>query len=278
MAGREASAGALSMLDSVVRGTGRRLAAAVPWLDGPLAELRGRYAHLWLRYAQWRHGRRHTAPIDPYRIAWVDPDRIEYVTEPPELPRFRWAGSVMDGDWDRSGRRFVDTDVYRAFEAHFQRDLEWSETAFFDRVLEEIRRGEQPWGCDSRAALERRLRNLDRLYERVAADGFRTQRELAADSAYDDPVGSRRRSVYDRLINDEMAIDIGRDGELLFADGRNRLSIAKVLGVDRVPVVILRRHEAWVAFRDRVADHVAETGVLPSAVADHPDLKQLEES
>lgn len=277
MTGSAADGGVLPALDPVVRGVGRRLAETAPWVEGPLAELRGQYAHLCLRYTQWRHGRRHEAPIDPYRIVWVDPDRIEYLTEPPDLSRFLWAGSVMDGEWDRSGRRFVDTDVYRAFEGRFQRDIEWSETAFFDRVLGEIRRGEQPWGCDSRAALERRLRNIDRLYERIATDGFRTQRELTADADYDDPVGSRRRSVYDRLINDEMAVDIGRDGELLFADGRNRLSIAKVLGVERVPVVILRRHVAWVAFRDRIAEHVAETGVLPSAVADHPDLKQLGE-
>ena len=274
MAGREAG-GVLSALDPLVRGAGQRLVDTVPWVDGPLAELRGQYAHWWLRYTQWRHGRRHAAPIDPYRIVWVDPERIEYVTEPPELPRFRWAGSVMDGDWDRSGRRFVDTDVYRAFEGRFEHDLEWSETAFFDRVLDEIRRGERPWGCDSRAALQRLLRDLERLYERIDNEGFRTQREVVADAAYDDPVGSRRRSVYDRLINDEMAIDIGRDGELLFADGRNRLSIAKVLGVEAVPVVILRRHAEWVAFRDRIAEHVDETGVLPSAVADHPDLKQL---
>ena len=264
----------VSRIDPYIRALGRGLVSTVPQLEGPLSTCRGWYAHAYIRYVQRRHARRYVAPIDPYRIAWVDADRIEYVAEPTRIPRFRCAGAVVDGDWDRTGVRFTDLDVYRAFEMRFEEGREWSETPFFDRVLDEIRAGEEPWGCDSRAALEDRCARLDRLYETIATEGFRTQPELMAEEA-DDPIGSRRRSEICRRINDEIAIDVARDGELLFADGRNRLAIAKLLGVEEIPVLILRRHAEWIPFRDRVAEHVEETGVLPSALGDHPDLEQL---
>lgn len=274
MAGADHQRGLLSALDPHVRAAGQRLVDVVPWLEGPLATLRGYYSHASVRLRQWRYNRAHSAPIRPYRIAWVDPDRITRLTEPPGLPRFRCLGLVADGDWDRRERRFEGTDVYRAFQRRYEDDLAWSETDFYERVLEEVRRGDAPWGCDSRSELDARCEALDDLYETIAEEGFRTQREIL-DDGVDDPIGSRRRSRYARIINDEIAVDVGRDGDLLFADGRNRLSIAKVLDVETVPVLILRRHARWVAFRDRMAEHAAETGALPDAVADHPDLRPL---
>ena len=261
-------------VDPYVRAAGRRVLEVAPWLEEPLSSCRGWYIHGYVRYVQWRHNRRHAAPIDPYRIAWVDPDRVEYLAEPARLPRFRLAGAVQDGDWDRYDRRFTDMDVYEGFVRRFEDGRDWEETAFFQRVLQEVRQGSHPWGCSSREELEERCERLDRLFETIAEVGFRTQRELLEDDV-EDPIGSRRRSKYCRLLNDEIAVDVGRDGELLFVDGRNRFSIAKILDVDAVPVMILRRHAEWVAFRDRVAEHVQETGVLPEAVEDHPDLQQL---
>ncbi|XVH33537.1 hypothetical protein ACNS7O_17965 (plasmid) [Haloferacaceae archaeon DSL9] len=238
--------------------------------------VRGSYIHAYVLWNAWKHNQVHPAKIDPYKIIWIDPDRIEFVAEPPGLPRFHRLGRIADGDWDRKDTRFADTDVYRAFDAHFNRDREWENTEFFHRILDEIQSGQVRWDCTSRADLEARCQDLDELYESIKEHGFRTQRELA-NIGIDDPIGRVRYSAYDRLINDEIAVDIGRDGELLFSDGRNRLSIAKVLDVDAIPVLILMRHTYWQQFRDRVSEHVRDAGTLPKMLESHPDLRDLGE-
>ena len=257
-------------IDGLVRGAGRRLFDAVPRLDRPLRLCRDGYAVAYVRSVALRHRLRHAAPIDPFRVLRVDPDRIRRLSTPAARPRFRRAGAVLDGDWDRRDVRFVDTDLYRSFAAHFRDGTAWERTAFFERVVEEIRAGHRPWGCDSEAAFERRCRELDELYASIREDGFRTQRELAAADG-DEPASRDRATLAARIINDEVAVDVGRDGELLYADGRNRLAIAKLLGLDEIPVIVLRRHARWVDARDAAARRVARTGRLPSALEGHPD-------
>lgn len=65
------------------------------------------------------------------------------------------------------------------------------------------------------------------------------------------------------MIN-EILVDVGRDGELLLVDGRHRLSIAKILGLDEIPVVKHVRHEQWVA-RSRRGERTTEQATRAAA-------------
>lgn len=262
----------VSTIDAALRSTGRRAIAAAPWLEPPLAAARTAYVRAILETVAWRHRRRHAAPIDPYELLWVDPADIEYVAAEFEGPKFQRLGRVVGGDWDAPDIRFAETDIYRGFKNHFDHGVPWEETAFFERVAAGIELGRTPWGCDSRAALGERCRRLDGLYERIDREGYLSQPELL-DHGGDDPMGAGRADRLGRLIKDEISVDIGRGGELLFADGRNRLSIATLLGVDRVPALVLVRHDRWQQVRNRVAT----TGRRPDALAGHPDLQRLGE-
>lgn len=68
-----------------------------------------------------------------------------------------------------------------------------------------------------------------------------------------------------------MLVDVGRDGTLLFVNGRHRLAIAKLLDVDAIPVGVLVRHADWIAHRDAVAD-----GERMPDDPTHPDLVDIE--
>lgn len=262
-------------IDSLVRSAGQALVDRYPSLGGPLYAGRDRYVRLYLRYVRWRQNRRHTAPIRPLELLRVDPDRIRYVgTRFVGIPRFKRAGNVTDGDWDIPRMEFTETDVYEGFEAHFERGVPWTETEFFRRALSDIERGRARWGCTSRDDLLARCRQLDRLYETIERDGYKSQRELLNERSAD-PIENRRRTAFGRLVNDEVAVDVGRNGELLFADGRNRLAIVKLLDLDEIPVMVLTRHEKWQRFRDRVAAHASETESWPTVLDDHPDLGRL---
>lgn len=261
----------LSKIDPYLRGAGRAAVDAVPQLEEPLRYARGLYAHTYVRAAAARHSAIHEAGIEPYELVEVPPDWICRVTEPMPVPRFRRLCVIEGGDWDERDRRFRETDVFQAFEAHFDDGVPWPETEFFDRVLREIDDGRAPWGCRSREDLEARCERLEELYETIREDGYQTQRELL-DGETDDPIGSRRTARRARLINDEIAVDVGRDGEFLFADGRNRLAIAILLDLDAVPVLVLRRHERWQSFRDEIARRRRAGDALPEIARRHPDL------
>ena len=264
----------LKLLDSQARAIGRRTISTFPIVESLFRNVRSEYlrTHIHLRTASRNCFR--AAPIDPFAIYWVDPEEINDVATAIEWPRYERLGVVLDGDWDEPDISFTETDIYQSFERHFEDGVPWEDTEFFDRVASSIARGNTPWGCDSQSALHDRCEQLDALYANIEAHGFKTQAQLMADESVD-TAATNRTTEFERFLYDEVAIDIGRDGSLLFSDGRNRLAIAKILGVDEIPVVVLLRHEGWQSFRDQIAAHIHTHGSAPSIANSHPDLASI---
>jgi hypothetical protein len=228
---------------------------------------------------------RREATVEPFAVVDVDPDRIEYILGANALPRqtregdtfpdskFKYAGRVVGGDWDDTDRRFTDSELYRSFRAHFEDGVDWAATPFFETVVDHIQRGTVLWGCTTAAEFRARCRELDRLYEAIRTHGFLSQRELTRQDVRD-PVDDR--SVPEphlvRLVNHELTVCVGRDGELLFMDGRDRLAMAKLLDVETVPVWILVRHRQWQQLRTAVERQSVPASSLTPAQRSHPDL------
>jgi hypothetical protein len=261
-----------SALDDRLRAAGRRLVDHRPQLESALLHARDGYARAYVR-SRWLANRlRYDAPPAPYRLIEVDPAAVGRVA-PTAGPKFKYAGVIVGGDWDLTGERFEETDVFRAYEHHFEAGVPWQETEFYDRVVDEIAAGTHRWGCRTRQEFDERCERLDRLYERIAEDGYRTQAELrevdGGDPIGNDSGGEGRRDLKTERLKNEIAVSVGRDGQLLFSDGRNRLSIVKLLDIDAVPVRVLHRHRRWQAVRDAYVrgDRVPH---------DHPDLAGLE--
>jgi hypothetical protein len=254
--------------DEFVRDLGNRLAQSDPRLKRGLLYAREAYAHAFVRGVQVANAVRYRAPPDPYRLLRVDPASIERVAEYP-VSKFRMSGVVRDGDWDRTDERFEDTDVFRAYRRHFREGVPWAETDFFERVVGEIEAGNERWGCASRSDFVARCRRLDRLYESIRENGYRTQAELGGGSV-EDPVGRRR--LRRGHLADEIAVHVDRNGEFIFEDGRNRLSIVKLLDLDEIPVRVLLRHREWQSTRDAYVRGWIDP---ENEVVDHPDLRAL---
>lgn len=215
-------------------------------------------------------------PPDPFAPLWVDPDRLEAFTGRPFPPYHDKAvqlGTVRGGDWDRTddapitddeyrpryelyrADRFSESTFFESMRAHFVDGVDWAETAFVDRCLELADRGVPSWrSMTSREEILDHCTRVDALYDRIAREGYRSQRELGDDSLL--------------RVTREVLVDIGRDGTLLFVNGRHRLAIAKLLDVDAIPVGVLVRHADWMEYR---ADRIG-SGTIP----DHPDFADLE--
>lgn len=227
---------------------------------------------------------RYDAPIEPERIYRVDPDRIERTVSWTEIsadrkgdehPRFRrpkylLAGRVFGGDWDTVEERVTDSTICRSFLRRFEEGISWEQTRFYAETRAAIDAGEAPWGCRTESDLKRRCAQLDTIYERIATDGYKTQDEL---HELGDPTTSPHR-IYRRIWS-EIGVHIGRNGEFIFQDGRNRLAIARLLDLESVPVVVLVRHERWQRKRDRIARGEIKRVDLPARLQSHPDLVDL---
>ena len=274
----------LSTVDTLFRRSRRALSGTNPTVDGIVSRAVGYYARSWVRAASLRNGMRYDAPIDPARLYEVDPREIERTLSWTEIttdrkaddhprfrpPKYKLAGQVFDGPWDLHTDPLTESTILQSFRAHFQRGVPWVKTDFYAETRAAIESGATLWDCRSKADLEKRCAELDRLFERIADDGYLTQTELRER-------GESRISPHrlDRVIWGEIAVSVGRDGQLLFLDGRNRLAMARVQGLDSVPVVILVRHENWQRRRDRVARGELTREDLPERARDHPDLVEL---
>lgn len=215
---------------------------------------------------------------NPFTIVCVDPDEIIHVTgRGPNPGRFQWQdlGTVQGGDWDQSDDRFEDLPVVGALRDHFEDNTEWEDVEFVQHVIDQAKRGHVIWrGCTSKKDVWDACDHIDRLYERIQNQGYRTKQELVQQDGLspDKYVGGDRFNCYDEVV-----VDVGRDGQSLFVDGRHRLTIAKILKLDEIPVRISARHEQWQQIRELAAR--TETGdQLPISVKkhrDHPDLKAV---
>jgi hypothetical protein len=276
----------LSKFESTLRSLGRDVAQTVPQLDGPLLELWNAYVRLYghANAATSALARASFVRPPPFTVVDVDPAEITTMVEFSALPRsardrqmfpksrFQYAGSVIGGDWDQSDRRFEESELYRSFVAHFQDGVDWPQTALYDTILGYIDNGTPLWGCTTESEFRDRCRELDALYDAIRQHGYRSQAELLR-APIDDPVhGDTAVPYHLRLVNHELAVCIGRDGDILFKDGRDRLAIAKILGLDSIPVWVMIRHPRWQQLRVIVARNPDIRPHLADEIRYHPDL------
>ena len=214
----------------------------------------------------------------PQQVLWVPTERIHLHTNlhhdgSPPHPRDRVfpIGSnpfVADGDWDLGGIAFEELPTFQAIKSHIEDGEDWLQTDFYRLMVEDIEAGRTPWDCRTVADVKRRFQYIDDLVSSIRRFGLLLPSEVGAAQ---DPTAR---------YSDEIEINIGRTGELLFQDGRHRLAIAKVLGLPRVPVRVRVRHLEWQMFREQLFELAARTtapgraGLLYQRPI-HPDLQDI---
>lgn len=202
---------------------------------------------------------RYDCSIDPFKVHFVSPHEIVEVTRRPvpfSTERWNLLGSVSNGDWDKktefifssdfekrewfttvfSDVRFDECLFYRTMVERYHEGKDWFETDYVDAVLDEIDKGNAVWhGCTDIEDVISRCEYIDNLYKRIKKEGYKTQQEIGVD--------------FKTAMINEIIVDIGRNGRLLFVDGRHRLAIAKLLDLDKIPVTVGVRHLDWVKSR-----------------------------
>ena len=229
------------------------------------------------RLLVWWNARPCGGTVNPFTVIDVDPMEITHITNRgPNPGRFQWQdiGRVQGGSWDRSDDRVEDLAVVRALRRRFEDGEEWEDIEFIQHVLEQIERENVIWrGCKTKSDVWEACERVDELYENICDQGYLRQRDLIEQNEI-----SPDKYVTEDGFNryDEIVVDIGRDGQFLFVDGRHRLAIARILGIERIPVRISARHTQWQRIRETICNMPqSELPAEDRRYLDHPDIKQL---
>jgi hypothetical protein len=185
------------------------------------------------RTASFAEARRY----DPLRLRSISPDLLTREVPGPQLRRRHTPGQVVGGDWDLVTIDFERSIHYRSFCERFVDGRPWQTTRLYRDAVSRPP-GHYWHGCRTEREVLAALHGYEAVFESVARHGYLTQRELAARR------GHRALRLRPPELG-EIIVHVARDGSFLFDDGRHRLSIAKILRLNEVPVLVLLRHRDW---------------------------------
>lgn len=193
---------------------------------------------------------------DPYKLIRADPAEIVRISGESEAKRRGW---VDAGEWDKSEMLFMERTIPKSIHQRYIEEIPWSETILANK-------------SDDDELLREEIEKIERLVDNIKREGYQSQRELVSRS--DENTWSLVNDSMHPVTN-EVAVNIGRDGELLWCVcGQHRLAVAKVLGVEEIPVQVFRRHVRWQSIRHQCL----REGQIPSEFRNHPDLDELLDS
>lgn len=198
------------------------------------------------------------AELDPYRIIWIDPQDVRVVNNLELIPKsHRKYSHIIGGDWDLNTAALDDLYIYETLEMRFTRNKPWEETPYYQKAVERIESGSSYWhNCSSLNELEDRCRKIDDLYEQILRT-YQTQKELGRPEAYPN----------------EVAVNIGRNGQFIYENGKHRLCLSGIIGVNQIPVRVVIRHEHWQQIRDSVVNNSLDN--FDDRILTHPDIRYL---
>lgn len=134
---------------------------------------------------------------------------------------------VLDGDWDRKAGPFA---VRPTITQIFVDGCRPQDTDEYQKMRRWVDEGDLRWarGCRTADDVDRYFAAMATTFQNIRTHGYRTQRELGLDGG------------------DEIRVCIDRDGRLcVFGGGTHRLSMAKLLCLEQVPVLVKRVHAQW---------------------------------
>jgi hypothetical protein len=204
--------------------------------------------------------------VEKDNIIYINPEKIRYEQTFKSKhwrffllfikPLFNFSNTdkitLVDGDWDlpKNLKLFNESIKYRSFYQHFIQKLDWERTEYYKKEEINFVRGRVRKEYNSRKELNRKYEYLEILFNNINKKGYKTQRELL------DLEDVKRKYGFEpkyRRLNDEITVAIGRSNEIIFLDGRHRLSIAKLLHLKSIPVKVLIYHSNWVKNKNEVA-------------------------
>lgn len=164
-------------------------------------------------------------------ILMLNPAKIIYRTNH-EFRYYIHHGLIKGGNWDIPLQKFKDNMFYQSYFDRVNKATPWNETRYYNVHLKAIQSGEVRWGCHNKIEWDNRCKLLDSIFLDIEKNGYRQFK-----------------------MEDYVSVNIGRNGNILFNDGRHRLTFCLIAQVPEIPVRITVRHAKWVLFKKQILNY-----------------------
>jgi len=195
-------------------------------------------------------------PLEPI---YVRPENISYCSKSRFIPEKYYLGSILDGKWDQKRTPIENTATYIGLHERFVEDNPWEETKYYLNAKEKIKKEGEYFGyTDSQEFLETRCQFVEELYDSLETNGYQYE---------DDHVPYDPNRPWSRKDPTGISVLIARDGEILLHDGHHRLTLSRILKIEKVPVHVLVRHKKWQLYKEKI-----RTKNSKNLNPEHPDI------
>ena len=227
----------------------------------------GYYGLLWGKYR----------PV-PNQVLWVKTADIGLKKEPIFTGARRLGTNVAGGEWDLDVKsdvvdydhagptiegliRIEEFQLYKAIQQMVHNGIEWEDTVVYRNRLRTRARSLEKLASEGK--------KIEDLIASIRENGLVPQSILRAGR-------SRLREALLPAVYGEIRVAIGRSGEIFLEDGVHRFFIARALGIEKIPVRVILRHERWQKIRSELMRRNRDDALSGSAAfGNHPDIKPL---
>jgi len=205
----------------------------------------------------------------PYKTLRVQTDNIKYKNVGQKFPGKQGHGYIKGGDWDTNKSKVTNIKLYSIYRKRFVKNIPWEKTGIIEKAKNSIDKSGNYYNYTNiKDVRENRLKYIDELYNSIKIEGYKSQKGGAKN--FTDTI---KHQEHDEL---EILVNISRNGEILFYKGHNRMMLAKIIGVDEIPVQVMARHEQWQRIREQVAAGEFDGNLdCDWELEDHPDLQDV---
>jgi hypothetical protein len=147
-------------------------------------------------------------------------------------------GRIVGGDWDLKTENFNTFGTYTGLIDRFIFKREWEEIKLYKFAMDRVHSNGLYRNISTEEDVLNRFAYVDKLFDNIKADGYKLQKELKT-------WNSGEQGTLPGYLR-EITVNISRDGSYILDDGRHRLSIAKILKLEKIPVCILVVHRDFI--------------------------------
>ena len=191
---------------------------------------------------------------DPFEIIWIPTQKINYGIKADSTVDSDHLiyGRVKDGDWHKDKQSLEEKKYFKNLKQYLTEE----ELQNQNEIRQDL--------------IDNRLEQLEKVKEAIEKEGYKSQKSLLIERA-EETLQKCNDSLFPEL--NDIQVVIGKEGDVLWRHcGKNRLFIAKILDIDKVPAIIQCRDKKWEEKRKLARENFED---LDSEILKHPDIENL---
>jgi hypothetical protein len=203
---------------------------------------------------------------DPFKLIYVDPSDITHHLT--FTPRRGW---VISRDMNKNSMPFFELPIPKCLKLRYDTGYRWNDPRLKQMFIHALKNDRDGWSYSDQK-YKNRCDKIDRVYNSIKKEGYKSQKQLLEEDRTATHMNTN--DTVHPILN-EVGVSINEDGDFLWSRcGMNRLALAKIIGIESIPVMVYLRHERWQAIRNEICDVAEDKQSLGEIIKfnNNPDL------